>query len=209
MTMFRRADPCAHYRPSLTDWVERQAEGPLTREAFDHLERCRRCEAEITTLAQTVIALRRLGARAATAEPPLDGWRDLRTRLEASRKPSRSAGRWRWAWTGSMLGPAVVAILALRIAFVPVVPATDLPTHDAPAAASTTTDLTRPMYDSGSQRLTEAIVLLLAGPALAGEINSTSSVTVPSSTDRRDLPPPARRALAPSEPTPPRTAIRS
>lgn len=209
MTLFRRDDPCARFWPVLIDWVEHRAEGPLMREAFGHLERCRPCESELTTIAQTVIALRRLGAQASTAEPPADGWRDLRARLEASRRPSRSPARWRLAWTGSMLGPAVVAILAMRVVFGPAVPASTAPTDDAVTGVSSSTGPARQRYEPGAQRLTEAIVLVIAGQAEPGDVGPKSPVIVPSSTDRLDVPPPARRPVIPSEPTPPRTAIRS
>ena len=203
MRPFGWQDACARNRPALTDWVERRAEGSATAAAFVHLERCRRCEQEISEIAQTVIALRRLGARASAVEPPVDGWRDLRTRLEASRPPVRAAGR-RWALSGAMLGPAVVAVLALRIAVSPIIPTTEPALHDGAAWT-----LVRPMYDSGSQRLTEDIVLVLARRGQAGDGRPAAPVIVPSSTDRRDLRAPARAPVTPSQPTLSRAAMRS
>jgi len=207
MRFRRRDDPCVRYRPALTDWVEHRVTSPATVTAFDHLERCRRCEIEITELAQTVVAVRRLASRAAEVDPPSDGWRELRGRLEANERRPRSSDRWGLA--GSMLGPAVVAVLALRIAIAPVAPVEDVPVGDATRGPSSSTLVVRPLYDTGSGRLTEAIVLVLTdGPGA----NAGSSVPLslnPSSTDRRDRPMAIRRAVARPEPTPPRSASRS
>ena len=213
MTIFARilrrpTDACARHRPTLIDWVEHRLEGPLTPSAFDHLDRCRRCELELTEIAQTVIALHRLAARAAMLEPRTDGWRDLRARLEPAARRRQSAGRSRWGLIGSMLGPAVVAVLALRIA-VPAAPVGAVLVDDGMGISSTIAGAQRPMYDSGSRRLTEGIVLILAGRTHDSDGLAAWPVISPTSTDRRDIRPAVRRVVVPSESTPPRTATRS
>ena len=207
MTIFGRKDACARYRPALTDWVEHRVQGPLTPSAFDHLARCRRCERELTDIAQTIIALRRLAELTAAVEPPTEGWTDLRARLEAQRRLSRPSFRSRWALLGSMLGPAVVAVLAMRIAVV--APLGTVWTDDGSAGRSAPTRVVRPMYDSGLRPLTEDIVSILASRAPAGGGGMMWLATVPSSTDRRDTPPAARRAVPRSKSTLPRSATRS
>jgi hypothetical protein len=207
VTIFGRKDACARYRPALTDWVEHRVRSPLTPSAFDHLARCRRCEQELTDIAQTIIALRRLAELTAAVEPPTDGWPDLRTRLEASQRRARPSFRSRWALLGSMLGPAVVAVLAMRIAFS--APLGTVWTDDGTAARSTLTRVVRPIYDSGRRPLTKDIVTILASRAPAGGGGTMWLATVPSSTDRRDTPPAARRTVPRSESTIPRSATRS
>jgi predicted anti-sigma-YlaC factor YlaD len=204
----RSTDACARHRPPLVDWVEHRLEGPLTPSALDHLERCRRCEQELTEIAQTVIALRRLAARAAAVEPRADGWPDLRARLEPSRRRPQAAGRSRWGLAGSILGPAIVAVLALRIAL-PAAPVGAVLPDDGIATSTAVGDASRPMYDSGSRRLTEGIVLILAGRTHDSDGLATWPAISPASTDRRDIRPAVRRVVAPSESTPPRTAYRS
>jgi hypothetical protein len=207
MRLFRQRDACARVRPALTDWVEHRIQGPLTPAAFDHLDRCRRCELELTDVAQTVIALRRLAELAAAIDAPTDGWPDLRARLEESRRRSRPSFRSRWALLGSMLGPAVVAVLAIRM--VVAAPLGTVWSDDGSAERSASTRVVRPMYDSGSRPLTEDIVTILASRATAGDGGSTWLATVPSSTDRRDTPAAPRRAAPRSESTLPRSATRS
>jgi hypothetical protein len=207
VTIFGRNDACARVRPALTDWVEHRVQGPMTPAAFDHLARCRRCELELTDIAQTVIALRRLAELTSAVEPPTDGWPDLRARLDASRRRSRPSFRSRWALLGSMLGPAVVAVLAMRIAVS--APLGTVWTDDGSSGRAVSTRAARPMYDSGSRTLTEDIVMILARRAPASDGGTTRLATVPSSTDRRDNPPAVRRPAPRSESTMPRSATRS
>jgi hypothetical protein len=207
VTIFGRKDACARYRPALTDWVEHRVQSPLTPSAFDHLARCRRCELELTDIAQTIIALRRLAELTSVVEPPTDGWSDLRARLEASQRRSRPPFRSRWALLGSMLGPAVVAVLAMRI--VVSAPIGVVWTNDGSPDRSVATRVARPMYDSGSRPLTEDIVTILAGRAPASYGGAMWLATVPTSTDRRDIPPAVRRAAPRSESIMPRSAMRS
>jgi hypothetical protein len=204
----RRGDPCARHRPALLDWVEHRVEGPLTPPAFDHLERCRRCEEELTDIAQTVIALRRLAARAAALEPRADGWRHLRERLDPPRRQPRLVLRARWGLIGSMFAPAIVAVLALRIA-VPGAPVGAMLLDDGLAGPSSSIGAPRPLYESGPRRLTEGIVLILASRTRNSDGPAIWPAVTPTSTDRRDIPPTAHRVVAPSESTPPRAATRS
>lgn len=208
MSIFARTDPCERHRPALTDWVEHRADGPMTPPAFDHLARCRRCERELTEIALTVIALRRLGDRASRAEVPTDGWHDLRARVESSRSQARPGGRSRWALVGSMLGPAMVAVLVLRVA-VSAAPVGVGWTGDGLTGPTTSSDAPRPMYDSGPRLLTEGIVRILGGRVQGGDDRSDWPTMVPVSTDRRDVPPVVRRVAIRFESTPPRTAFRS
>ena len=75
----RRADACVIHRPALVDFVERQALGPDSPAALDHLARCAPCERDLTEVAQTVFALRRLGAsaRRGRGRPPTAGRRSV------------------------------------------------------------------------------------------------------------------------------------
>ena len=167
MTIFGRKDACARYRPALTDWVEHRVQGPSTPSAFDHLARCRRCERELTDIAQTIIALRRLAELTAAVEPPSDGWPDLRARLDASQRRARAlvplrVGR----LLGSMLGPAIVAVLAMRV--VVSAPIGTVWSDDGSSGRPASTRAARPMYDSGLRPLTKDIVTILASRAPAG-----------------------------------------
>jgi hypothetical protein len=208
MTIFGRTDPCERHRPALADWIEHRADGPMTPSAFDHLARCRRCERELTEIALTVIALRRLGERASLAEVPTDGWHDLRARVESSRSRPRPGRRSRWALVGSMLGPAMVAVLVLRVA-VSAAPVGADWTSDGLAGTTISSVSPRPMYDSGPRLLTEGIVRILSGRVQGGDDRSEWPAMVPASTDRRDVTPVVRRTAIRSESTPPRTAFRS
>ncbi len=203
--IFGSDDPCARFRPALTDWVAHRLEGPLTPSAFEHLERCRRCEIELTEIAETVIALRRLAARASALEPT-NGWQDLRRRLETSPRRARPTARTRWGVIGSMMGPAIVAVLAVRFAM-PAAPIGAVLADDGvdrPAISGG-----RQIYDPAPGRLTEGIVLILSGRAQANDARTVWPVVLPSSTDRRDIPRAVRRVAIESGFTSPRSATRS
>ncbi len=117
------------------------------------------------------------------------------------------AGRSRWALLGSMLAPALVAVLALRVAESAPIGVGWI--SDGLAAPSASISVSRPMYDPGSRLLTEDIVMVLAGRSPAGDGATTWLAVTPSSTDRRDIPPAVRRAAIRSESTMPRSATRS
>lgn len=81
--------PCATHRDALVEFAACRTAGPAVRRALDHLERCRRCEAELATTTLVLHALRCLHAEALRAEPAADGWSRLQARLAiARRRPS-------------------------------------------------------------------------------------------------------------------------
>lgn len=200
-------DRCVRFRPALIDWVEHRLESVQTPAAFDHLEQCRRCELELTEIAQTVIALRRVAARASASEPT-EGWQDLRRRLETIPRRSRQAGRSRWGLAGSMLAPVLLAVLALRSA-VTAAPVGEVLVDDGVGRPAGISSAVRQMYESDSRPLTEGIVLVLSGRGQPPDGRFTWPAIAPSSTDRRDVPPAVRRAATQSAMTPPRSATRS
>ena len=81
--------PCAAHQDALVDFAARRCAGPDVRRALDHVERCQRCEADLTATTLIVHALRRLHDGTSRAEPAADGWARLRLRLVATpRRPS-------------------------------------------------------------------------------------------------------------------------
>ena len=81
--------PCAAHRDALVEFAACRTAGPAVLRALDHLERCRRCEAELATTTLVLHALRCLHAEALRAEPAADGWTRLQERLgNARRRPS-------------------------------------------------------------------------------------------------------------------------
>lgn len=220
----RSHDACQRHRPALVDWIACRADGPASRAAFGHLERCHSCEVALAEIAQTVIALSRLGAQAALIQPDPDGWGRLRDRLDrAGGRTQRPAER-RWTVFGSLLAPALVAVLAMRLAVLP----DPAPAVDAWPAGTQTTSATsvqsavtavprplydtasRPLYDTAARPLTEGIVLVLAGRD-ARSARRPVPPFGPPSTDRRDAPRASRRPAAATDPSliTSRTAIRS
>ena len=199
----RRDDPCAVFRPTLVDFVERRALGPDSPAALDHLGRCTRCERDLTDVAQTVIALRRLAARASTVEAPPDGWAMLRDRLERSQRAADDAARrFRRAFGGAVVAVAVIAMVAIPSLTGSVTLSVD---GDTEAIAGTRPATEARRYDPYAQRLTEGIVLAIAG-------NGPSRVTLaepvaggPTSTDRHD----GQQAVISISITPPSTAPRT
>ena len=103
---------CMRHRAALLGLVDPVERMPAADAALTHLERCVRCEADLTDLALTVHALRRAGAAAAAAEPPPGAWTRLRARIELSRRRGREAA-WRWRLTlgGLVTGTLLVAVL--------------------------------------------------------------------------------------------------
>jgi len=80
--MMGRSTGCAIHRAALEAFAELGVRGPATAAAFDHLERCRRCEAEIAETILAVHAIRRLLAEARAVDPPADAWARLRQRVQ-------------------------------------------------------------------------------------------------------------------------------
>jgi hypothetical protein len=103
-----RSTGCSTHRAALAAFAERSERGPETAAAFDHLERCRRCEADLTETLLAVHAVRRLLAAARTADPPPDAWARLRLRVQ---RPVAGAWRARSSLAGVVLGAGLVAAL--------------------------------------------------------------------------------------------------
>jgi len=203
----RRDDPCVAFRPTLVDFVERRALGPDSPAALDHLGRCMRCERDLTEVAQTVIALRRLGARASAVEAPADGWAMLRERLERSQRAADDAARrFRRAFGGAVVAVAVVAMIAIPSLTGTVTLSVD---SGAESMVGARPPAEARRYDPHGLRLTEGIVLAIAGRE-PGRFPLAERVSArPMSTDRRR---PSRGLTnAPTIPlfTAPRTAYRT
>lgn len=72
---------CRRHRPALLELLEGHR-SVATAEALLHLDRCTRCEEELSLTALTLAALRRLAAEARRAQPPENGWHVVRSRIE-------------------------------------------------------------------------------------------------------------------------------
>ena len=102
---FRR--PCADHREALLDFVDHGERGPATTRAIAHLDRCRTCERDLSEVALTIAALRRIGREVTLAEPAADAWLRLRARV------TRPIDPWRWRATvgGMVTSTLLVAVL--------------------------------------------------------------------------------------------------
>jgi predicted anti-sigma-YlaC factor YlaD len=76
---------CRRHRPALLELLDGRRSS-ATAEALLHLDRCSRCEEELSLTALTLAALRRLAAEARRVQPPSGGWHVVRSRIE--RPPS-------------------------------------------------------------------------------------------------------------------------
>ncbi len=99
---------CRRYRAALIDFIDRHEIDPGTREALDHVGRCRRCEDELAEVALTIHAVRRLMADAAIRDPAGDAWDRLLLRIQ---RPAASAWRARSTLAGLLAGAGLVATL--------------------------------------------------------------------------------------------------
>jgi predicted anti-sigma-YlaC factor YlaD len=204
----RREDACVVHRPALIDFVERRAIGPDSSAALDHLARCGPCERDLTEVAQTVIALRRLGERASEVEIPHDGWPTLRERLERSQRAADDAARrFRRAFGGAVVAMVVVAMVAIPSLTGTVTSGLDEGVAVVPGDRPSTSEARR--YDPFAQRLTEGIVLAIAGggPARVSLVERVAGG--PTSTDRGDPSHPATVVPTIPQLTAPRTALRT
>lgn len=112
-----RRSACARHRGALLALVDRRERGPSTDEALDHLGRCARCEADLTAIALTINALRRIGADAAQEPLPDGAWTRLRARIERSgRRARETAWRWRLTLGGIVTSTLIVAVLVGPVA---------------------------------------------------------------------------------------------
>jgi hypothetical protein len=204
----RRQAACVIYRPALVDFVERQALGPDSPAALDHLARCGPCERDLSEVAQTVIALRRLGARASEIEAPPDGWTTIRQRIERSQRAADDAARrFRRAFGGAVVALAVFAMVAIPSLTGTVTSGIDDARIGLRDARPMTAEARR--YDPFAQPLTEGIVLAIAGGGPSRVSLAERVGGGPSSTDRQDR----QRAFVTApfipQPTAPRLATRT
>jgi hypothetical protein len=204
----RRADACVVHRPALVDFVERHALGPDSPAALDHLARCGTCERELTEVAQTVIALRRLAARASEVEAPSDGWPTLRERIERSQRAADDAARrFRRAFGGAVVAVAVAALVAIPSLTGTVTSGIGDELAVSPDARLASAETRR--YDPYAQRLTEGIVLAIAGSGPARLSLAERVAGGPMSTDRHDGQHAVLTIPFTPPPTAPRTAYRT
>ena len=204
----RRADACVVHRPALVDFVERHALGPDSPAALEHLARCTPCERDLTEVAQTVIALRRLGVRAGEVQAPADGWTTLRERIERSQRAADDAARrFRRAFGGAVVAVAVAALVAIPSLTGTLTSGIGDELAVSPDTRPATAAMRR--YDPYAQRLTEGIVLAIAGSGPARVSLAERVAGGPTSTDRHD----GQRAVVGTPfippPTAPRTAYRT
>jgi len=204
----RRADACVIHRPALVDFVERQALGPDSPAALDHLARCAPCERDLTEVAQTVFALRRLGAHAGEVEPPADGWTTLRERIERSQRAADDAARrFRRAFGGAVVAVAVAALVAIPSLTGTLTSGIGDELAVSPAARPASAEMRR--YDPYAQRLTEGIVLAIAGNGPARLSPAERATGGPTSKDRHDGQHAVFTVPFIESPTAPRTAYRT
>jgi hypothetical protein len=205
----RREDACVVHRPALVDFVERQALGPDSPAALDHLARCAPCERDLSEVALTVIALRRLGDHVRDVQAPHDGWPTLRERIERSQRAAdEAAGRFRRAFGSALVALAVVALVAIPSLTGTVTSGIDGSGAVVPGIRSASSEARR--YDPFAQPLTEGIVLAIAGGGSSRVSLAERVAGGPASTDRRDRPQRAFVTVPFSpQPTAPRTAYRT
>ncbi|HEV8489604.1 MAG TPA: hypothetical protein VGQ58_07450 [Candidatus Limnocylindrales bacterium] len=89
-------NPCGRHRAALIDFVDRRELGSATAAALSHLDRCRACEEELSAIALTIAALRRLRRDVDGEEPAADAWLRLRARIQRPINP--------WAWRATLGG---------------------------------------------------------------------------------------------------------
>jgi hypothetical protein len=205
----QRPDACVTYRPALVDFVEHHALGPDSLAALDHLNRCARCEQDLSQVAQTVIALRRLGAHAGDVQAPSDGWPTLRVRIERSQRAADDAARrFRRAFGGAVFAMAVLAMVAIPSLTGTVTSGLNEGIEAVSAARSASATEAR-RYDPYGQYLTEGIVLAIAGGGPSRVSLAERVGSGPSSTDRQDRQRAAIAVRFPPPPLAPRTAYRT
>jgi hypothetical protein len=132
-----RGAACARHLPALVDLVDRGERGPDTDAALDHLGGCGRCRDEVTELALTVAALRRVSTAYRAIPAPVIA----RPAVPERRRP--------WAWRAQLGG----LITSAGIAALLVAPQIGL----GPSGASFTVDAPgrppAPAWRSAEQRI--------------------------------------------------------
>lgn len=103
-----RPTGCASHRPALTAFAERSERGPGTDAALEHLEVCRRCQADLTGVLLTIHAVRRTLDGSGTMDPSADAWDRLRVRVQ---RPVANAWAARTSLAGVVVGAGLVAAL--------------------------------------------------------------------------------------------------
>lgn len=112
MTRLELGPACRRHRGTLLELVDRQERNPAVERALEHLTTCRRCEDEVTRLALTIQALRRIGQAAASVAPSDAAWPRLRDHLERSQQQAReTAWRWRLNLGGVLASTLIVGVL--------------------------------------------------------------------------------------------------
>jgi hypothetical protein len=199
-----RTSACDRHRSALVDFIDHRERRPETATALAHLDRCARCEREMTELALTIVALRRMGAGAAAAEPRPD--------LRPVIPDRRARGRARPALLrASSAGPAlsivVVALVLLPRAFGPAAPAAPAP---SPEVLAPPAQVVVRIYDPPAQPLTRAVVagFMNGGDAPMGV--AVPARSVPVARDRQDPSAvPASPRITPSSATIPTSGSRT
>jgi len=123
-----RGAACRRHFPALVDLVDRGERGPGTDAALDHMTGCDRCRDEVTEVALTVAALRRVST----------AYRSLPVPVLA--RPAVPARRRPWAWRaqlGGLITSAGIAALlvAPHVGLAPPGPAFDDAPGHPPAPA--------------------------------------------------------------------------
>lgn len=128
--MTRTPAACRAHRPVLVDLVDHGERGEGTAAALEHLDTCTPCEREITELALTIAALRRVGAAYRALEVPETPRPAVVARAVTARRRPWS---WRMQLGGLATSAAIAALLvAPRVGLVPPRPAVErVPQHPA------------------------------------------------------------------------------
>lgn len=109
--MIAQPAACRRHRPVLEALIERGERDPRTAGALDHLATCRSCEHELTELALTLAALRRVGREARRAPVPAPAPARV---VALAAAPRRQPGRWAWRMQlGGLLAGAAIAALVV------------------------------------------------------------------------------------------------
>lgn len=126
--MSRTPAACRTHRPVLVDLVDHGERGAGTAAALEHLDTCPPCEREITELALTIAALRRVGAAYRALEVPAAPRAAAVARAVTVRRRPWS---WRMQLGGLVTSAAIAALLvAPRVGLVPSQPVIErVPQH--------------------------------------------------------------------------------